>query len=118
MPTTEIRYDNASQHGGLNSVAGVPFAFPAGITSGDSGWINWIFTHNSSGNRVAYKNGLEINTGTGSSITFYNNPLWIGKSNFMNSSRLMFGSVRYYNRQISASEAEGNYAATKSRFGF
>ena len=50
-------------------------------------------------------------------ITYYNNPLWIGKSNFMSSSRLRIGSVRYYNRALTAGEAAINFAATKTRFG-
>jgi hypothetical protein len=50
-------------------------------------------------------------------ITYYNQPVWIGKANFAAKYGGKIGNCRYYNRALSAQEILQNYNATKTRFG-
>jgi hypothetical protein len=121
--TVHIRNDNASNHGGTNYFSSSGGFSTTPITNNgivNEQWNNFIFTRDlSTGIANTYKNGVLLQNVTGQgSLTFYNNPLWLGKSNFQSSSRLRFGSVRYYDRALSAGEVVNNFAATKTRFGF
>jgi hypothetical protein len=108
--SNHIRYDNDTD------TLGGTWGGPAGVSS--SVWQHWVFAKDSSsGTYKIYKNGVEIYSASAGNITFYTNPLWIGKSNFNTSSSLNFGSIRYYSKYLSAAEAAKNFDATKSRFG-
>jgi hypothetical protein len=107
--TVHIRYDNDTDTlGGTMSNVG-------GVSTGV--WQNWIFTRDSSNNYIVYKNGVSVTSAATGSLTYYSNPLWLGKSNFNNSSTINFGSVRYYSRTLSSAEVAKNFDASKSRFG-
>ena len=120
--TVHIRNDNASAHSGINYFSG-PGGFSTNpITNNglvNEQWNHWIFTRDvSTGIANVYKNGALFTTTTGNStLTYYNNPTWIGRSNFQSSSRLRIGSVRYYNRALTATEAFNNFNLTRTRFG-
>jgi hypothetical protein len=108
--SNHIRYDNDTD------TLGGTWGGPAGVSS--SVWQHWVFAKDSFyGTYKIYRNGVELSSGSGGNITFYTNPLWIGKSNFNTSSSLNFGSIRYYSKYLSAAEAAKNFDATKSRFG-
>ena len=107
--SVHIRYDNDTD------TLGGTLGNPGGVSS--SVWQNWILTRESNGDYKVYKNGAEVYSSSSAAITYYGNPLWLGKSNFNGSSTLNFGSVRYYNKSLSAAEVEKNFDASKSRFG-
>lgn len=118
-----IRNDNASNHSGVNYFSGTGGFSTNPVTNNgivNEQWNHFVFTRDlSSGIANVYKNGNLFTTTTGNAaVTFYNNPLWIGRSNFQTSSRLRLGSIRYYNRALSSSEVLNNYNITKTRFGF
>jgi Concanavalin A-like lectin/glucanases superfamily/Putative Ig domain len=111
--SVHIRIDNPSTMG---IMGGGNSGQPSGVVS-TGVWQHWVFTRDLTDVNI-YRNGISISTaGTGTSTTYYNNPLWIGKSNFNSSSTLNFGSVRYYNRKLSATEVLKNFDASKARFG-
>ena len=111
--STHIRIDNPSTMG---IMGGGNSGQPSGVVS-TGVWQHWMFTRDNTDVNI-YRNGVSISTAnTGVSTTYYNNPLWVGKSNFNSSSTLNFGSVRYYNRKLSAAEVARNFDASKSRFG-
>jgi hypothetical protein len=80
-------------------------------------WYNIYITFKS-GKQQIFLNGTLIKSATLSdTITFYNQEVWIGRSNF--SSGYTNGKItlfNYYNRELSAAEILQNYNATKSRF--
>jgi hypothetical protein len=102
-------------------MGGTPFGPFSPTSNGvvNGAWNHFIFVRdNAAGSVKTYRNGTLLDERAGSgTITYYNNPLWIGRSNFMTGSRLHVGSVRYYNRALTAGEAAINFAATKTRFG-
>ena len=116
-----IRMDNASAHGANgNYFSGAPAWATSPVTQAitGAGWNNFIFVRDSSNNSLVYKNGVLFTTNAGpATMTYYSNPIWIGKSNFATSAASRFGSVRYYNRGLTAGEVATNFAATKTRFG-
>jgi hypothetical protein len=119
--SVHIRMDNASAHSPGNYFSGAPGWATNPITTNvitGSAWNHFVFVRNSNGDSIVYKNGTILhsvyNPGT---ITYYGNPLWIGKSNFQTSASSRFGSVRYYNRALTSTEVATNFAATKTRFG-
>ena len=79
-------------------------------------WFNATFTRDfTTGANKSYKNGVlqESNTLLGT-ILYYNQPVWIGKSNF--STGYMKGNAgqySFYNRALTSSEVLQNYNATK-----
>ena len=81
-------------------------------------WYNIYITFKS-GKQQLFINGTVIHSTTlPDTITFYNQEVWIGRSNF--SSGYTNGKITlfsYYNRELSAAEVVQNYNATKSRFG-
>ena len=118
--SNHIRMDNASSHSPGNYFSGGPAWATTPVTQAitGAGWNNFIFVRDSSGNSTVYKNGvLFTNVFSPGAMTYYSNPIWIGKSNFMSSASSRFGSVRYYNRGLTAGEVATNFAATKTRFG-
>ncbi len=111
--SVHIRIDNPSTMG---IMGGGNSGQPSGVVS-TGVWQHWVFTRDLTDVNI-YRNGVSISTAnTGTSTTYYSNPLWIGKSNFNSSSTLNFGSVRYYNRKLSAAEVLKNFDASKARFG-
>ena len=117
--SVHIRYDNSSAHG-VTSMGGTPFGpfnpTPNGVVN--NAWNHFIFAKdNAAGSVKTYRNGTLLDERSAGGLTYYSNPLWVGKSNFNPSSRLHVGSVRYYNRALTAGEAAINFAATKTRFG-
>jgi hypothetical protein len=119
--SNHIRMDNASAHSPGNYFSGAPGWATVPTTNNaisGAGWNNFVFVRDSSGNSTVYKNGVVFqNNNNPGTITYYSNPIWIGKSNFMSSASSRFGSVRYYNRGLTAGEVATNFAATKTRFG-
>jgi hypothetical protein len=89
----------------------------AGVIVADT-WYNIYITFKS-GKQQLFINGTVIHSTTlADTITFYNQEVWIGRSNF--SSGYTNGKItlfNYYNRELSAAEVVQNYNATKSRFG-
>ena len=80
-------------------------------------WYNVYITFKS-GKQQIFLNGTLIKSGTlPDTITFYNQEVWIGRSNFAtgytNGKITLFS---YYNRELSAAEVVQNYNATKPRF--
>ena len=85
-------------------------------------WVNLTFTRDfTTGQLKSYKNGVHQNTTTRTgdkTITYYNQEVWIGRSNF--ASGYMDGQAslyKFYNRALSSEEVTQNYNAVKSRFG-
>jgi hypothetical protein len=71
-----------------------------------------------SGRQQIYINGQLQASGTRTdTITFYNQPVWIGKANFGGHFQGNIPAVRYYRKAFSAQEVLQNYNATKTRFG-
>jgi len=89
----------------------------AGVIVADT-WYNIYITFKS-GKQQLFINGTVIHSTTlPDTITFYNQEVWIGRSNF--SSGYTNGKITlfsYYNRELSAAEILQNYNATKGRFG-
>ena len=111
--STHIRIDNPST---IGIMGGGNSGQPSGVVS-TGVWQHWMFTRDNTDVNI-YRNGVSISTATtGTSTTYYSNPLWLGKSNFNVSSTINFGSVRYYNRKLSAAEVAKNFDSSKSRFG-
>ena len=81
-------------------------------------WYNIYITFKS-GKQQLFINGTVIHSTTlPDTITFYNQEVWIGRSNF--SSGYTNGKItlfNYYNRELSAAEVVQNYNAIKNRFG-
>jgi hypothetical protein len=117
--SNHIRMDN--DPGSINAMGGYSVGtgnLASAVTTGV--WQHWVVTRDSAtGNNYMYKNGAQLSQtlAQGGAITYYTNPLWVGKSNFQSSSELYFGSVRYYNRALTAGEVSTNFSATRSRFG-
>jgi len=89
----------------------------AGVIVADT-WYNIYITFKS-GKQQIFLNGTLIKSATlPDTITFYNQEVWVGRSNF--SSGYTNGKItlfNYYNRELSAAEVLQNYNATKGRFG-
>jgi hypothetical protein len=121
--SVHIRFDNAFAHGGIDYVGGSPFGYtdldnPANPAFVNNQWNHFVFVKDTSGNHSLYRNGALRSQLTGQgNLTYYSNPIWLGKSNFASSSQLRYGSVRYYNRGLTAGEVATNFEATKTRFG-
>jgi hypothetical protein len=116
-----IRMDNTAAHNPGNYFSGAP-GWATNPTTNNAitgpGWNNFIFVRDSSGNSTIYKNGtLWSNFNNPGTVTYHSNPIWIGRSNFASSAASRFGSIRYYNRALTAGEVATNFAATKTRFG-
>jgi hypothetical protein len=117
--SVHIRYDNSFAHGST-AFGGTPFGpfNPPGNGVVNNTWYHWVFTKDAAGNINTYRNGVNVFSLSGAgAITYYGNPLWVGHSNFMSSSRLRYGAIRYYNKALDAGEVTTNFNATKTRFG-
>jgi hypothetical protein len=83
-----------------------------------TGFENYVITYDSSFNVVIYAGGVQIDSGTSTSIANFWDYFTIGK--YGNYSSLYmggkFGCVSVYNRALSASEVTQNYNALKNRF--
>ena len=67
-----------------------------------------------------YLNGILNNTKTYTSetVSYYNQEIWIGKSNFANGiAKGNFSSVKFYNKVLTDNQVLQNYNALKGRFG-
>ncbi len=87
-------------------------------------WYNIAVTRKSTGEMAAYVNSVSVWTGTSAgTISYYNQPVWLGKANFTGfgyspvPSNINYGSTRFYNRYFSAADVRQNYNATRTRFG-
>jgi hypothetical protein len=118
-----IRIDNANAHGGIDYLGGSPFAYvdldnPANPAFTNNQWNHFVFVRDDATGSKVYRNGVlrqDIqNPGT---TTYYTNPLRLGWSNFVSSSALRFGEVRYYNRDLTGGEVAQNYNFTRSGYG-
>jgi hypothetical protein len=80
-------------------------------------WYHIVGTYES-GNQRIYING-QLNTSGNSTdtITFYNQPVWVGKANYGGYLDGNMSLIKYYNRTLSAQEILQNYNSTKGRFG-
>jgi hypothetical protein len=91
--------------------------FTSTSVTGVDTWYN-IYVTFKSGKQQMFLNGTLIHSTTlSSTITFYNQEVWIGRSNF--SSGYTNGKItlfNYYNRELTAAEVLQNYNATKKRF--
>jgi hypothetical protein len=118
--SNHIRMDN--DPGSINAMGGYSVGTGNNASAVTTGvWQHWVVTRDSAtGNNYMYKNGsvLASTLAQGGTITYYTNPLWVGKSNFNASSELYFGSIRYYNRALTAAEVATNFNSQKSRFGY
>jgi hypothetical protein len=88
-----------------------------GLITADT-WYNIYVTFKPTLRQIFVNGVLVRNSTTTNTITFYNQEVWIGRSNF--SSGYTNGKItlfNYYNRELSSSEILHNYNATKSRFG-
>jgi len=83
-----------------------------------TGFENYVITYDSGFNAVVYAGGVQIGSGTSTSIDNFWDYFTIGK--YGNYSSLYmggkFGCVSVYNRVLSASEVKQNYNALKGRF--
>ena len=83
-----------------------------------TGFENYVITYDSGFNAVVYAGGVQIDSGTSTSIANFWDYFTIGK--YGNYSTLYmggkFGCVSVYNRSLSASEVAQNYNALKNRF--
>lgn len=71
-----------------------------------------------SGRQEIFVNGQVKSSATNQhTITFYNQPVWVGRANYGGYFDGKMGLVKYYNRALSESEILQNYNAQKSRFG-
>jgi hypothetical protein len=86
-------------------------------TPGDAISINqWyhVVAVYESGRQQIFINGILSVAGTATdTITFYNQPVWVGKGNFGGYFEGDISVVRYYNRALTAAEVLQNYNATK-----
>jgi hypothetical protein len=86
-------------------------------TPGDAISINqWyhVVAVYESGRQQIFINGILSVAGTATdTITFYNQPVWVGKGNYGGYFEGDISVVRYYNRALTADEVLQNYNATK-----
>jgi hypothetical protein len=88
-----------------------------GLITADT-WYNIYVTFKPTLRQIFVNGVLVRNSTTTNTITFYNQEVWIGRSNF--SDGYTNGKItlfNYYNRELSSSEILHNYNATKDRFG-
>lgn len=82
-------------------------------------WKNFTLVRNDNGNVKLYKNGVLVGTKVGSGTVALRDAadrLYIGKAG-STYGNFNIGSIKIYNKALSATEALQNYNATKSRFG-
>ncbi|MDD3287318.1 MAG: prepilin-type N-terminal cleavage/methylation domain-containing protein [Bacteroidales bacterium] len=75
---------------------------------------NWyhVAVAYASGKQKMYINGKEISSGVATDIiSYYNQPVWIGKSNFGITQSTIIDDVRFYNAALSSSQIKQNYIA-------
>jgi hypothetical protein len=81
------------------------------------GWYHIVGIYES-GRQQIFVNGQLITSGTNTdTITFYNQPVWIGRANYGGYFNGGISVVRYYNKALSSTEVLQNYNAQKIRFG-
>jgi hypothetical protein len=121
-----------SQHLRINTVmpgvnGNIAYAWNINGTTFDSmgagaittGWQNCSVTKSPVETKI-YLNGILKNTKTYTShtVSYYNQEIWIGKSNFANGiAKGNFSSVKFYNRVLTDNQVLQNYNALKGRFG-
>ena len=84
-----------------------------------TGWQNCSVTKSPVETKI-YLNGILKNTKTYTShtVSYYNQEIWIGKSNFANGiAKGNFSSVKFYNKVLTDNQVLQNYNALKGRFG-
>lgn len=70
-----------------------------------------------SGYQAVYINGVLANSSTyADTITYYNQEVWISRSNFGGYFGGNIPLLKFYNRALTASEVQSNYRAVKNRF--
>lgn len=82
-------------------------------------WKNFILVRNDNGNVKLYKNSVLVGTKVGSGTVALRDAtdrLYIGKAGSAYGN-FNIGSIKIYNRALSATEVLQNYNVTKSRFG-
>jgi hypothetical protein len=82
-------------------------------------WKNFTLVRNDNGNVKLYKNGVLVGTKVGSGTVALRDAtdrLYIGKAG-STYGNFNIGSIKIYNKALSATEVLQNYNATKSRFG-
>ena len=87
-----------------------------GLITADT-WYNIYVTFKPTLRQIFVNGVLVRNSTTTNTITFYNQEVWIGRSNF--SSGYTNGKItlfNYYNRELSAAEILENYNALKPRY--
>lgn len=120
-----------SQHLRINTVTpgvngNIAYAWNINGTTFDSmgagaittGWQNCSVTKSPVETKI-YLNGILKNTKTYTShtVSYYNQEIWIGKSNFANGiAKGNFSSIKFYNKVLTDNEVQQNYNALKGRF--
>lgn len=87
------------------------------LTGTQTDWHNVAATYKS-GEQKVYLDGSQIGSNTEiGTITYYNQEVWVGRSNLGHYFDGKIPNVQFYNRALSANEVLHNYNALKSRFG-
>lgn len=100
------------------NINGTSFQTVGTIVINFNQWVNVTFTRNSSTNvNTSYLNGvLKQQTTVASTISYYNQEVWIGRGNFGGYTTGNISVCKFYNRSLSSLEVLQNYNATKGRF--
>jgi hypothetical protein len=101
------------------NINGSSFQTVGTIVANVNQWINITFTRNSSTNvNISYLNGvLKQQSTVASTISYYNQEVWIGRGNFGGYTTGNIGTCKFYNRVLSTLEILQNYNSTKGRYG-
>lgn len=76
-------------------------------------WTHLLITFKS-GEQKIYMNGeLKISGTTSVTVSYYNQPVWIGRANFATAPACLIDDVRFYNRALSGSEVANIYNHSK-----
>ena len=84
-----------------------------------TGWYNCCVTKSPIEAKM-YLNGIlkNTNTFTSETVSYYDQEVWIGRSNFGTGiAKGNFSSIKFYNKVLTDNEVQQNYNALKGRFG-
>lgn len=99
-----IYADNSIIYAWNYSGAGVNYISTSANAIDDGAWHHVVAVF-STGSQMVYVDGVPVASGSNAdTVTYYEQPVWVGHSNFATAVPCLFDDVRFYNRALSSNE--------------
>ena len=105
-----IRTENGKFYFGWNNGVSIQSIVTSNIASVNN-WHYLVVIYTSGSQKIYVNSKEEANRIATDTITYYNQPVWIGKSNFGTTKQVVIDDVRFYNAVLSSAQIKKQYVA-------